>query len=154
MRKDPTLIFFVDMIKAGTFWLYQVMFKYSQYLLSLEQEQHFRHVFYKKHDLSVIIRGNYLNAFEKFLSVIPVGNLLIIYTKYLLKSLVLVSICPFLKIIVSESDPNVHKGGPAKVNPERVGPTIRFLKEQYDWVAANVGPLPQKWQDNLARVQA
>jgi hypothetical protein len=28
---------------------------------------------------------------------------------------------------------------------------LGLLNEHYEWVARNIGPLPQRWQDNQAR---
>ena len=107
-------------------------------------------------DRSIVIRGDYRDAIQKLRTVVPAQDLLIEYTEDMLTPAGWARICEFLNIEVLEFDPErqVHKGETAKVDPELVGPTIRFLKDQYDWVAANVGPLPQQWQDNLARANA
>ena len=109
-----------------------------------------------KGDRSIVVRCDYRDAIQKLRTVVPAQDLLIEYTEDMLTPAGWARICEFLNIDIQEFDPErqVHKGEAAKVDPELVGPTIRFLKDQYDWVAANVGPLPREWQDNLARAHA
>lgn len=109
-----------------------------------------------KGDRSIVIRSDYKDAIQKLRTVVPAQDLLIEYTEDMLTPAGWARICEFLNIDVSEFDPErqVHKGEAATVDSELVGPTLRFLKDQYDWVAANVGPLPREWQDNLARAHA
>jgi hypothetical protein len=52
----------------------------------------------------------------------------------------------------AETQERVHEGIKISLDDEQRSQTARFLEHQYEWAAQNVGPLPEAWQNNLARV--
>ena len=102
----------------------------------------------------ILERGDYPKIIRKLRRVIPESRLMIVFFEELLTDAGLARVCAFLgitKVPVSAETP-VHQGPEVvmlgKLRPRAIG----LLNEQYEWVARNVGPLPQRWQDNLARV--
>lgn len=102
----------------------------------------------------ILERGDYPKIIRKLRRVIPQGRLLIAFFEDLLTDDGLARICDFLGITPrsAKGATPVHAGREVvmldKLRPRALG----LLNEHYEWVARNVGPLPQRWQDNLARV--
>ena len=102
----------------------------------------------------ILERGDYPKIIRKLRRVIPEGRLLIAFFEDLLTADGLAKVCAFLGIkpLPAKVDTPVHQGQEVvmldKLRPRALG----LLNEQYEWVARNVGPLPQRWQENLARV--
>ena len=101
----------------------------------------------------ILERGDYPGIIRKLRRVIPDGRLLIQFAEDLFTAEGLARVCAFLGItaVRSEIARPAHSGPEVamldKLRPRAVG----LLNEHYDWVARNVGPLPQRWQDNRAR---
>lgn len=101
----------------------------------------------------ILERGDYSKIIRKLRRVIPEGRLLIQFTEDMFAPNGLAQICRFLGIttVKEQVQQPVHQG-PEVVMLEKLRPrALGLLNEQYEWVARNVGPLPQRWQDNLAR---
>ena len=102
----------------------------------------------------ILERGDYPKIIRKLRRVIPEGRLMIAFFEDLLTDNGLAKVCAFLGIkpLQAKVDAPVHQGQEVvmldKLRPRALG----LLNEHYEWVARNVGPLPQRWQDNLARV--
>ncbi len=47
-----------------------------------------------------------------------------------------------------------HQGPKATLPSDLAVKAVAFLKDHYDWAAAEMGPLPAAWQHNLARIAA
>jgi len=101
----------------------------------------------------ILERGDYPKIIRKLRRLIPEGRLLIQFTEDLFTPLGLKRVCDFLGIatVKPEVQQPVH-GGPEVVMVDKLLPrSCGLLNEHYEWVARNIGPLPQRWQDNLAR---
>jgi hypothetical protein len=102
----------------------------------------------------ILERGDYPKIIRKLRRVIPEGRLLVAFFEDLLTEEGLAKVCAFLGISPrpAKVETPVH-AGPEVVMLDKLRPrALGLLNEHYEWVARNVGPLPQRWQDNLARV--
>ncbi|MEM8536436.1 MAG: sulfotransferase [Pseudomonadota bacterium] len=108
-------------------------------MLNRGQEQH------------ILKRGDYPAMIRKLRRVIDEDQLLILFTEDMFAAAGLDRLTKFLGIA------NVP---PADIKPAHVGQDVQMfdklrpralglLAGQYEWVARNVGPLPQRWRDNL-----
>ncbi len=101
----------------------------------------------------ILERGDYPKIIRKLRRLIPEGRLLIQFAEDLFTPQGLKQVCDFLGIatVTPQVQQPVHEGPEvvmlAKLRPRALG----LLNEQYEWVARNIGPLPQRWQDNQAR---
>lgn len=101
----------------------------------------------------ILERGDYPKIIRKLRRLIPEGRLLIQFTEDLFTLQGLARVCEFLGIRAAKSDVQqpVHEG-PEVVMLDKLRPrALGLLNEHYEWVARNIGPLPQRWQDNQAR---
>jgi hypothetical protein len=101
----------------------------------------------------ILERGDYPKIIRKLRRLIPEGRLLIQFTEDLFTPLGLARVCDFLGIatVTPEVQQPVHQG-PEVVMLDKLRPrALGMLNEHYEWVARNIGPLPQRWQDNQAR---
>ena len=101
----------------------------------------------------ILERGDYPKIIRKLRRVIPEGRLLIQFAEDLFTAEGLARFCAFLGIapVAATVAAPVHEG-PEVVMLDKLRPkALGLLNEHYEWVARNVGPLPQRWQDNLAR---
>ena len=101
----------------------------------------------------ILERGDYPKIIRKLRRLIPEGRLLIQFTEDLFTPQGLARVCEFLGIRAAKSDVQqpVHEG-PEVVMLDKLRPrALGLLNEHYEWVARNIGPLPQRWQDNQAR---
>lgn len=105
------------------------------------------------HEQHILERGDYPKVIRKLRRVIPEGRLLIQFAEDLFTAEGLARLCAFLGI--KQVEPTVARPaneGPEVVMLDKLRPrALGMLNEHYEWVARNVGPLPQRWQDNLAR---
>lgn len=104
----------------------------------------------------ILERGDYPAIIRKLRRVVPKGRLLIEYTETMFTTEGLARICAFLGIepVAPEIARSVH-AGPEVVMLDKLRPKAQaFLATHYDWVARNVGPLPQRWHDNQMRTAA
>ena len=105
------------------------------------------------HETHILARGDYPKIIRKLRRVIPEGRLLVQFTEDLFTVEGLAKVCAFLGIrpVTATVARPVNEGSEVvmldKLRPRALG----LLNEHYEWVARNVGPLPQRWQDNLAR---
>ena len=101
-------------------------------------------------------RGDYRSTIEKLRRVVPASRLLVEFSERLMTADGWARVCAFLGLthIAADKERKVHEGAKARMDAGLAADAVRFLKDQYDWVADNVGPLPQNWQNNLARAYA
>jgi len=101
----------------------------------------------------ILERGDYPKIIRKLRRVIPEGRLLIQFAEDLFAAEGLAQVCAFLGI--APARPEIARpahAGPEVVMLDKLRPRAAgLLNEHYEWVARNVGPLPQRWQDNRAR---
>jgi hypothetical protein len=97
-------------------------------------------------------RGDYPVSIRKLRRVVPEGRLLIAFAETLFTPVGLQRMSAFLGIpYVAAQAEKVHAGEEVPMRNDLRPKVAALLKDQYDWVAANVGPLPARWQDNLQR---
>ena len=104
----------------------------------------------------ILERGDYPGIIRKLRRVVPENRLLILFTENMMRQEGLSQLCSFLDIeaITPANTQPVHQG-PEVVMLDKLRPrALKLLNEHYDWAARNVGPLPQNWQDNRARITA
>ena len=101
----------------------------------------------------ILERGDYPKIIRKLRRVIPEDRLKILFTEDLQSAHGLSQLCSFLDIeAVTPALPDRVHQGPEVVMLDKLRPrALGLLNEHYDWVARNVGPLPQRWQDNRTR---
>jgi len=104
----------------------------------------------------ILDRGDYAGTIRKLRRVVPAERLLVAFAETLLTADGLARVCAFLGIAPMRDIPAqaVHEGAPVLMLDKLRPRAQRLLYEQYDWVARNVGPLPQNWQDNCVRMTA
>ena len=105
------------------------------------------------HEKHILERGDYPKTIRKLRRVIPKGQLLVQFAEDLFTPEGVEQLCKFLGIapMKAEVQQPVHEG-PQVVMLDKLRPrALGLLNEHYEWVARNIGPLPQRWQDNLAR---
>jgi hypothetical protein len=104
----------------------------------------------------ILERGDYPKIIAKLRRVVPAGRLLVQFAEDLFTKNGIAQVCAFLGIAPADTMPQrpVHQG-PEVVMLDKLRPkALKMLNEHYEWVARNVGPLPQRWQDNQARMHA
>lgn len=104
----------------------------------------------------IVARGDYRGAVGKLQRVVPEGDLLVEFAEKLTTPLGWHRVCRFLGLHATtpHGDRKVHAGQKAEIDAGLRPQALVFLKDQYEWAARNLGPLPQAWQDNLARAGA
>lgn len=104
----------------------------------------------------ILERGDYAGTITRLRRVVPEGRLLVAFCETLFTPAGLEAMCRFLGISYAPADGEmrVHEGPKAVMRDDLRNPAIALLKDQYDWVAREVGPLPAPWRDNLARIAA
>ncbi len=101
----------------------------------------------------ILERGDYPKIIRKLRRLIPEGRLLVQFAEDLFTQEGVARLCAFLGItpVPALVQQAAHEGPEVamldKLRPRALG----LLNEQYEWVARNIGPLPQRWQDNRAR---
>ena len=108
------------------------------------------------HETHIWARGDYPATIRKLRRVIPEDRLKIMFTETMMGQDGLSQLAEFL---------GMTPATPAETAPAHLGPAVEMLdklrpralkrlNEHYDWVARNVGPLPERWHENLARMQS
>lgn len=100
----------------------------------------------------VLLRGDYPAMVERLRAAVPAERLRVEYSERLYTEAGQRDMASFLGIGYHPADgaDRAHEGPKARIRKELAVEAIGFLKEHYDWAARTMGPLPQKWQDNLA----
>ncbi len=104
-------------------------------------------------DPGIVARGDYAGVIPKLRRVIPKDRLLVEYAERMFTPAGWTAMCGFIGITATEviSDRAVLKGDDAVIDPDLAVQTAAFLRDQYDFMARDMGPLPSAWQTNLAR---
>lgn len=105
-------------------------------------------------EVHILERGDYPAMIKKLRRVVPSQRLLIMFTEDMMTQDGLSKLCSFLGIahINPSTTKAVHKGPEVEMLDKLRPRALRRLNEHYEWVARHVGPLPQNWQDNRARM--
>lgn len=110
-------------------------------MLNRDQERH------------ILERGDYPKIIRRLRRVVPEAQLRVQFTEDMLTTNGVAPLCDFLGIapVAAQVKTAVHEGSKVvmldKLRPRALG----LLNEHYEWVARNVGPLPQRWHDNRAK---
>ncbi|WP_341366724.1 sulfotransferase [Yoonia sp. BS5-3] len=107
----------------------------------------------RDHERHILARGDYPKIIRKLRRVVPEDRLHVQFTEELFTTDGTAAICDFLGIapVAAEVKTAVHEG-PEVVMLDKLRPrALGLLNEHYEWVARNIGPLPQRWQDNRAK---
>lgn len=99
-------------------------------------------------------RGNYRSAIKKLRNIVPENRLMLAYTEELMTPKGLTRLARFLGIGPINADVNnrVHQGDSASMDPALIDPVLQMLKPQYNFLAQEMGPLPDAWQTSLKRI--
>lgn len=101
----------------------------------------------------ILRRGDYPSIIRRLRRVVPEDQLRVQFAEDLFTLEGVSTICDFLGIapVAAEVKTTVHEG-PEVVMLDKLRPRAAgLLEEHYEWVARNIGPLPQRWQDNRAK---
>lgn len=101
----------------------------------------------------ILERGDYPKIIRKLRRVVPEDRLRVQFTEDLFTTSGITQLCDCLGIapVAAEVKTAVHEG-PEVVMLDKLRPrALGLLNEHYEWVARNIGPLPQRWQDNRAK---
>lgn len=97
----------------------------------------------------ILERGDYPKVIRKLRRVVPEGRLLVQFAEELFTSQGVARLCAFLGIAPVAAVARPAHVGPEVVMLDKLRPrALGLLNEQYEWVARNVGPLPQRWHHN------
>lgn len=101
----------------------------------------------------ILERGDYPKIIRKLRRVIPEGRLLVQFAEDLFTQEGAAKLCAFLGITPVIANVKLPANeGPEVVMLDKLRPrALGLLNEHYEWAARNIGPLPQRWQDNRAR---
>lgn len=101
----------------------------------------------------ILERGDYPKVIRKLRRVVPEGRLLVQFAEDLFTPEGVARLCAFLGIAsVNAAVVQPAHVGPDVVMLDKLRPrALGLLNEHYEWVARNIGPLPQRWQDNQVR---
>ncbi|MBQ2260446.1 MAG: sulfotransferase [Loktanella sp.] len=110
----------------------------------------------KAQETHILERGDYAGVIRKLRRVVPAERLMVAFSETLMTPQGCAQLCAFLGITPVADLPQeaVHEGPPVVMLDKLRPRAQKLLYEQYDWVARNVGPLPQNWQDNCVRMTA
>ena len=107
----------------------------------------------KGQETHVLERGDYAGTVARLRRVVPDGHLRVEFCERLFTAQGWTSMCGFLGLAATRVDGQdpAHEGPKAVMRADLVPQAVRFLKDQYEWAAREMGPLPAAWQHNLAR---
>ncbi len=100
----------------------------------------------------IVERGDYESIIVKLRRVVPDGQLFIGFAETVFGAEGWAQLCRFFGLPATgfDEDRRAYEGTPAQMRDALVPQAVTFLRNQYDWVARNVGPLPREWQASLA----
>lgn len=99
-------------------------------------------------------RGDYMAMIEKLKRAVPENKLLIGFSEELLHGAGLTRLCAFLGISERpvERGHHAHAGVALELSDKQRDEAAQFLAPQYAYVQKTFGPLPARWQANMARI--
>lgn len=101
----------------------------------------------------ILARGDYPATVARLRAAVPETRLRVEFCERLYGAAGQRDMAEFLGIGYHPADgqAKAHEGPRAEMRADLAAQAVRFLKDHYDWAARSVGPLPQAWQDNMAR---
>lgn len=108
----------------------------------------------KGHETHLTARGDYAGAVAKLRRVVPEDRLMVAFAETMYTGEGFASICTWLGLTpgVFDGTEKVHEGPKAAMRADLRPKAVEMLRDQYDWVAEHVGPLPAEWRANLEQV--
>ncbi|WP_460274584.1 sulfotransferase [Celeribacter sp. ULVN23_4] len=99
-------------------------------------------------------RGDYAGIVEKLKRAVPEDKLFVGFTEDVLSGEGLSQLCAFLGISEApvDQEPHAHEGVHLKLSDKQRHEAAQFLAPQYAYVEKTFGPLPARWQANMARI--
>lgn len=106
-----------------------------------------------KNDQNVTSRGDYIGSANRLSQAIPADRLHFEFMENMTMPGGLRDIYSFLGLAQREPTRKgkIHIGRRAEMRDNLREQALAFLKEQYEWAARTMGPLPELWQQNLVR---
>lgn len=99
--------------------------------------------------------GDYRGTVTRLRDVVPGARFLCIFSEAMFAGPGLRQISDFLGIAYRAGPDEKVNESPAAEMDETLRPRVAdYLRDQYEWVAQTMGPLPPRWQDNLQRASA
>lgn len=110
----------------------------------------------KGQETHILQRGDYPKTVARLQAAVPEGALRVEYCERLYTPDGYAAMCGWLGLDAHATDgaDKAHEGPQAAMRDDLAVQAVGFLKDQYDWAARTLGPLPREWQDNLARANA
>jgi len=104
----------------------------------------------------VTARGDYKGTLSRLTRSVDRGRILVAFYEDMIAGVAIDTICDFLGIgrYPARTDKVVHRGVALDMRPEQHAAARRFLAEQYDFVRAFMGRLPERWQSEPLGVKA
>ena len=112
-----------------------------------------RRILHKGHEAHIITRGDYAATVARLRAFVPKDRLRVEFCEQMFTSAGWGAMCTYLNIEPTEvdwADP-AHASPKAGMDDDLKPLAVRFLRQQYDWAAHAVGPLPDAWRRNLAK---
>lgn len=99
-------------------------------------------------------RGRYKEIVEKLKRAVPEDKLFVGFTEDSFTQEGQNALCDFLGLshFTKEKTLHAHQGVKLKLNDRQRSEAARFLAPEYDYVEKTFGPLPERWQANMARM--
>lgn len=100
----------------------------------------------------IVERGDYKATIQAYQAQISANDFHVEYAENLRDGSALDGICAFLGIAPEEPKDNspAHVGPGADFPEQKRRRTVKFLRDQYEFIADNFGPMPANWQKNMA----
>ncbi len=102
----------------------------------------------------ILERGDYPAIIRRLRRVIPEDRLMVAYTENLMGQNGISHLAEFLGIspVTSDVKTPVHQGAEVVMLDKLRPRALKLLNDHYEWAARNIGPLPERWQENRARM--
>ena len=114
-----------------------------------------RRIVKKGHETHLTARGDYAATIARLRRVVPPAQLMVAFMEEMVTAKGYAAICRFLGLPEAALPAEViHEGPKAEMAEDMRAPALELLRDQYEWVARNVAPLPPAWAANYARVSA
>lgn len=101
-------------------------------------------------------RGDYSGPISRLKEVVSQDRMHLVFFEDLITDEGFAAFCDRIGLghhKIDQTEP-VHEGPILPFPDDLREQALDFLRDQYEWVARNVGPLPQAWQDTMARTTA
>ncbi len=113
-------------------------------------------ILHRGQETHILERGDYPAIVARLRAALPEGALRVEFIERLVTAEGWRAMCGWLGLSdhPAEGEARPHEGPAVALREDLAAKAVGFLKEHYDWAAREMGPLPQEWQDTLARARA